>query len=98
MALGKLGLVHLLHQLYGPVLIPSAIYEEVVTCGLELEQADAYALELAIVRKELRVVDMDDADLSEAVRALPLGRGEKQAIQLGLREASDWVLRTHNLQ
>lgn len=92
MALGKLGLVRLLPQLYGPVLIPSAVYEEVVTCGLELEQADAYAVELAIARQELQVVEMDDTGLSEAVRTLPLGRGEKQAIQLGLREASDWVL------
>jgi len=33
MALGKLGLVHLLHQLYGPVMIPTAVYDEVVTRG-----------------------------------------------------------------
>ena len=92
MALGKLALVHLLSRLYGPVLVPSAVYEEVVIRGLELEQPDAYAVELAIARKELKVVDMDDADLSEIVRALPLHRGEKQAIQLGLRESADWVL------
>jgi len=92
MALGKLGLVRLLYQLYGPVLIPSAVYNEVVTHGLELEQADAYAVELAVARKELVVVAMDDADLSEAVHALPLGKGEKQVIQLGLKESPDWVL------
>ncbi len=33
MALGKLGLVHLLHQLYGPVMLPTAVYDEVVTRG-----------------------------------------------------------------
>jgi predicted nucleic acid-binding protein len=92
MALGKLALVHLLSRLYGPVLVPSAVYEEVVICGLELEQPDAYAVELAVARKELRVVDMDDTDLSEIVHALPLHRGEKQAIQLGLSESADWVL------
>lgn len=60
--------------------------------GLELEQPDAYAVELAIARQEIRVVDINDADLAEAVRILPLGKGEKQTIQLGLKEASDWVL------
>jgi len=92
MALGKLGLIRLLYQLYGPVQIPSAVHDEVVTRGLELEHPDAYAVELAVARKELAVVAIDDADLSEAVRALPLGRGEKQVIQLGLGESPDWVL------
>jgi len=92
MALGKLALVHLLSQLYGLVMVPSAVYEEVVVCGLELGQPDAYAIELAIARKELKVVDMNDADLWDIVCALPLDRGEKQVIQLGLRESADWVL------
>ena len=91
MALGKLGLLHLLHQLYGPVLVPSIVHEEVVIHGLELEQPDAYATQLAIARRELLVVNMTDADLSEAVQALPLGIGEKQAIQLGLTQSADWV-------
>jgi len=45
MTLGKLGLLHLLHQLYGPVSIPSAVHEEVVIRGLEMEQPDAYAVQ-----------------------------------------------------
>jgi predicted nucleic acid-binding protein len=92
MVLGKLGLLHLLHQLYESVRIPSAVYEEVVTVGLEMEQPDAYAVELAVAAKEITAVDMNDTDLSEDVRDLPLGRGEKQAIQLGLRESPDLVL------
>jgi len=92
MALGKLGLLHLLHQLYESVEIPPAVYEEVVTVGLEFEQPDAYAVELAVATKEITVVSMDDADLPEAVRDLPIGRGEKQAIQLGLLESPDWIL------
>ena len=92
MALGKLGLVHLLYSLYGPVLIPSAVYEEVVVRGLELEQPDAYAVQMAIARRELVVVESEDAGLSEAVQALPLQWGEKHVIQLGLAEQPDWVL------
>jgi predicted nucleic acid-binding protein len=92
MALGKLGLLHLLYQLYESVEIPSAVYEEVVTVGLELEQPDAYAVEFAVAAKEITVVSMDNADLSEAVRDLPIGKGEKQAIQLGLLESPDWIL------
>jgi predicted nucleic acid-binding protein len=92
MALGKLGLLHLLHQLYWAVSIPSAVHEEVVTRGLEMEQSDAYVCQLAMARGELVVVGVDDVSLSEAVRVLPLGKGEKQAIQLGLARSADWVL------
>jgi len=91
-ALGKIGLVHLPHQLYGVVLIPSAVYQEVVIRGMELEQPDAHVVQLAIARQEFVVVDMSDADLSDEVRSLPLGKGEKHAIQLGLAESADWVL------
>ena len=92
MALGKLGLVHLLHQLYGPVMIPVAVYDEVVTRGLELGLPDAYVIQLAIARRELVIVQMDTADMSQAIQALSIGEGEKQAIQLGMTEAADLVL------
>lgn len=82
MALGRLGLVHLLRRLYGPVLIPSAVYEEVVIQGLKSEHPDASIVELAVTRQELTVVHMDDADLSETVRAL----------SLGLQPAGGWLM------
>ena len=41
-ALGKPGFVHLLSQLYDPILVPTQVYQEVVTRGLELGQPDAY--------------------------------------------------------
>jgi predicted nucleic acid-binding protein len=40
-ALGKLGLVHLLSQIYDPMLLPNEVYREVVVRGLELGQPDA---------------------------------------------------------
>ena len=47
-ALGKLGLVDLLNRLYDAVLVPTAVYQEVVTRGLELGQPDAYAVQMAV--------------------------------------------------
>ncbi|CAG0932094.1 hypothetical protein TFLX_02454 [Thermoflexales bacterium] len=43
-ALGKLGLMSLLHTLYDSVVIPTAVYDEVVTRALEQGQPDAYAV------------------------------------------------------
>jgi predicted nucleic acid-binding protein len=92
MALGKLGLMSLLHALYDPVLIPAAVYEEVVTRGLAQGQPDAYAVQLAIARNEIAVIDVPPESLSEVIQAWPLDLGEKHAIQLAVTEAADWVL------
>ncbi len=92
MNLGKLGLVHLLHQLYATVLIPASVYDEVVVRGSELGKPDAYAVQSAVIRRELVVVQINDADLSQALRSLHLGKGEKELIQLGLIESADYVL------
>jgi predicted nucleic acid-binding protein len=57
-AFGKLGLLNLLPQLYQPVLVPSAVYTEVVTQGLAAGRADAAAVEMAILRGDLAVVEL----------------------------------------
>ena len=41
MALGKINALNLLHQVYGQTRIPSVVYDEVVTRGLETGQQDA---------------------------------------------------------
>lgn len=92
MALGKLGLVHLLYALYGPVLVPEEVYHEVVHRGLTLGQPDAHAVQLAVARNELKVIAPDDADSLEESLTLSIDAGEVQAIRLGLREQADWVL------
>jgi len=56
MALGKLGLLDLLYDLYGRIYIPSAVYTEVVVRGSEHGYPDAYAARLAIQRGRLVVV------------------------------------------
>ena len=91
-ALAKLNLLDLLAQLYDSVLIPSAVYQEVVTRGLDLAQPDAYAVQLAVIREELRVVTVTATGMTDELQALPLGEGEKQAIHVALTEATDYVL------
>jgi predicted nucleic acid-binding protein len=90
-ALGKLGLVHLLHAQYDQVLAPSTVYVEVVTRGLEQGQPDAYVVQLAVAREELRVIQVQESDLSESIRSLPLHRREtrhpigfKRSCRLGI--------------
>jgi len=68
------------------------VHEEVVTRGLERQQSDAYAIQLAVARHYLTVVQLATTDLSAAIQALPIHPGEKQAIELALREKPDWLL------
>lgn len=88
-ALGKLGLTGLWHQLYGRILIPTAVFEEAVTRGLERAEPDALGTHLAITRGQILVVALHDEDLPGEFRQLPLERGERQAIFLAYRDQAD---------
>jgi len=92
LALGKLGLMRILRHFYDPILVPSAVYEEVVLQGLARGYSDAYVVQQAILRGELTVVSLSDQELLDRVKTLPLGRGEKQVIHLGLAISPSWVL------
>jgi predicted nucleic acid-binding protein len=91
-ALGKLGLVQILSQLYDPILVPAPVYLEVVNRGLELEQPDAYAVQMAVARRELVVVSVEIAEAPTAGIEPSLHLGERAAIQLATQEAADLVL------
>lgn len=91
-ALGKLGLVQLMSQLYEPVLVPAQVYQEVVTRGLDLGQQDAHTVQLAVARRELVVVDIDLIGASTAGIELSLHLGERAVIQIAKQEQVDWVL------
>ena len=51
-ALGKLGRLGLLNQLYDVVLIPSEVYQEVVVNGLRLGAPDADAVQFLVQQKQ----------------------------------------------
>jgi predicted nucleic acid-binding protein len=92
MALGKLGVVHLLYALYGQVLVPEEVYHEVVHRGLVLGQPDAHAVQLAVARNELALIALDNVDPLENALAFSLDAGERHAIRVGLQVQADWVL------
>lgn len=91
-ALSKLAALHLLHSLYGEVLIPSAVHVEVVGRGTEGAHPDAYAVGLAVRRGCIIVTAMGDAELPTGIRGLPLDAGERQVLHLAIRDGADLVL------
>ena len=90
MALAKLGLLHLLNRLYGNVLMPVAVYDEVVLRGMAQGFSDALQVKLAVQQKYLvvKAVKKQSAD----VAALPLHEGEKETLNLSLEHKADLVL------
>ncbi len=92
MALGKLGLLDLLSQLYGQVWLPTVVRDEVVVRGSESGYTDAFSVGMAIQRGQLVVAEVNDAELSPDIASLSLDAGEKQALHLALREKADLVL------
>lgn len=90
MALAKLGLLHLLGRLYGNVLMPVAVYDEVVLRGMEQGFSDSLQVKLAIQQKHLivKAIKKQNAD----VAALPLHKGEKETLNFSLEYNADLVL------
>lgn len=91
-ALGKLGLIHLLGGLYDSVLVPTAVHEEVVTHGMVRGELDAYAVQRAILRGEIVVVTVAPEHLAATPGAPRLQVGEQHAIALARQTDADWVL------
>lgn len=89
-ALGKLDLIYLLNRLYNPLFVPDAVYEEVVTRGLELGQPDANAVQMAVARRELVVIAVEATQ--DVAMAASLHRGERAVIALARQRRVDWVL------
>jgi len=92
MALAKLDLLHLLPQLYGEVVVPAAVHDEVVTRGLAAGHADAERARDAAASGDISVVPTDAGTIGELVRALPIGQGERHAIHHALQRHTDWLL------
>jgi predicted nucleic acid-binding protein len=52
--LAKLGILHVLPWVYTAIVLPSAVYDEVVIRGKEQNHPDAYVVELAVVNELVR--------------------------------------------
>lgn len=90
MALGKLGHLDLLERLYEQVVMPAAVYDEVIVKGFARGCLDAYQIKLAIQRKYLVVMDCKAPH--PQVEYLPLHKGEKDVLKLALDNRSSLVL------
>lgn len=89
MALAKIGALDLLFQLFPEILVPPAVYEEVVTAGLRIGAPDAVLLQDAFSSQQLRVRQPDP---SSAPIPGELGAGESESIQLAIEIKADWLL------
>lgn len=85
-ALSKIRQLHLLQSLFGQILIPSAVYHEIVVCGAgrpgAAEVAEAGWIETVAIKDYL------------ALRALKLtlGAGESEAIVLASELAANFII------
>ena len=91
-ALAKLGLLSLLRELYGNVIIPSTVYHEVVTKGLQRGEEDAQDVKLAINLGYIKVEYVDESSISEEINKLPVHNGEKALIEFFLKHHADLAL------
>lgn len=88
--LHKLGLLDLLHETYGVVVLPEEVRREVVDQGFLGGHSNALAVSLAIARGRLLVEPVQPADTTLALGALDAG--ERAAIQLAVHTRADLIL------
>ena len=90
-ALGKLGQLSMLLTLYGDILMPHQVYNEVVINGLRLGADDAPAVDFLVQQSYIQIVEVVlPAPLP--VWAQSLDAGEIEVILLGQQQAAAWVL------
>ncbi len=90
-ALGKLGRLGLLSQLYGVVLIAPEVYQEVVVNGLRLGAPDADAAQFLIQQKQIQVEPVS-LDSNDPLLATGIDLGEAETLALAIQECADWAL------
>lgn len=80
-ALAKLNHLRLLPAIYDLVLVPQAVYDEVITVGLRRGYPDANIADAFLRRMKWRPVAAADT-LPELDAHVRLGRGEREALTL----------------
>lgn len=83
-ALAKVNQLHLLDQLYGTVLIPAAVFDEVVTQGLARGDIDALVARLFLTQYNWPVISVTDAQVTKSDFKVVLDPGESAVLTLGL--------------
>jgi uncharacterized protein len=90
-ALGKLGRLGLLLSLYGEILIPQEVYNEVVVNGLRLGAAEAQSVDWLVQHGHIRVLQVQlPSPPPDWAQAIDVGEG--QAVLLAQLQAAEWIL------
>jgi len=87
--LARIGKLNLLHKLYGELLIPEAVWHEVVTEGIGQPGAEEIEGATWIERRVVKNNELVQALLQE------LDAGEAESIALALEVGADWLLMTN---
>ncbi len=85
--LAKIGKLDLLKVLFGEILIPKEVWNEVVEKGKSLGRKDAYIVENAVARGWIKVVAADTFEIP-----IELDKGEEEALSLAKQLNLDIVL------
>ncbi len=92
MALGKLNRLELLAALYAEIIVPSAVYEEVVTQGFARGAPDALTVRLFLERRRWPIVEVPDDVLSSYTPPVVLDPGELEVLALARVRADPLLL------
>lgn len=87
--LGKLRRLNWLRAVYEPVLIPTAVYREVVVSGKEQGARDAVLVENAI---DDGWIEIHDTEPHQTIQRFDLETGETEVLSLALAREHDEVL------
>jgi len=86
MYLSKADALWLLFEVYEDIVIPRAVYREVVVIGFERGFRDAELVEAAVKEGSIRVEDVPREEVGRVLRLAPmLHRGEAETLALAMR-------------
>lgn len=87
--LAKLGILYVLPQVYTAVVVPPAVYDEVVVRGKEQNYPDAYVVELAVARRDLILLpspNLNPFEILQLQTARGAGKGNLLSSELSLSD------------
>ncbi|MBI2550551.1 hypothetical protein HYV83_05230 [Candidatus Woesearchaeota archaeon] len=90
--LAKINRLSIVNSLYGKILIPKAVYDEVVVKGKEERYSDAFLIEKQIGESiAVKELDKTHTAKAESLKAV-IGKGEAEAIALCEQERQKTLL------
>ncbi len=81
----KIGFLNAVEKLYGKILIPPTVYNEVIQKGAKKKAADALILEEAVTKGFLQIADLNErgrAEIEVLTKTQDISTGEAEAIAL----------------